>query len=104
MSPFFNDFKFGPLFVWPLESSQLPSEFALIGIGEVIAVFDGERVVAFALNGDRRPQFFDRVKTCFALAVRADDAVRALIAGAIDSAVGPFDAFVEQDPEKRASQ
>jgi hypothetical protein len=92
------------------EAHELPLEAALVEVREVEAVLQSEgdarvfRQLLRPVQVHGRPDFADGVEATLALAVRADDAVRTLIAGAVElaAAVCARDALVEHRPEEAA--
>ena len=84
------------------EPGEPPHEAAVREVGEVVAVLDAEVAAACARVGkhDGRPDLAHRVEAALLLAIRADDAVRRAVAGAVDPPV-PIrarDALVARTP------
>ena len=89
---------------WRRKFRELPEEFTFARVGEAEMIFHGQHPVRFTRDLNRRPDFFDRIITAFALAIRADDAVGRLISGHVNLAgVGAFDTVVGQRPDEAAA-
>ena len=97
-------------FVGRREARKLPCKTALVEIGEVVAILDSQDTAEIVRQFFRaghlhgRPDFAHRVEAALTFAMRPDDAVRALIAGAVQATfpVRARDALIQERPDEPA--